>query len=115
MKKGRFLILLLTFFVSMTAFAQKQQYSGVVVDGGGEPVIGASVIQKGTTSGAITDLDGKFTVSVEPGSTLVISYIGYKNYETKVSNNMRIVLEEDSKTLSDVVVIGYGVPNEPSP
>ena len=93
----------------MTAFAQKQQYSGVVVDGGGEPVIGASVIQKGTTSGAITDLDGKFTVSVEPGSTLVISYIGYKNYETKVSNNMRIVLEEDSKTLSDVVVIGYGV------
>ena len=48
----------------MTAFAQKQQYSGVVVDGGGEPVIGASVIQKGTTSGAITDLDGKFTVSV---------------------------------------------------
>ncbi|MCI6838412.1 MAG: TonB-dependent receptor [Prevotella sp.] len=109
MKKGRFLILLLTFFVSMTAFAQKQQYSGVVVDGGGEPVIGASVIQKGTTSGAITDLDGKFTVSVEPGSTLVISYIGYKNYETKVSNNMRIVLEEDSKTLSDVVVIGYGV------
>lgn len=109
MKKGRFLILLLTFFVSMTAFAQKQQYSGVVVDGGGEPVIGASVIQKGTTSGAITDLDGKFTVSVESGSTLVISYIGYKNYETKVSNNMRIVLEEDSKTLSDVVVIGYGV------
>ncbi len=109
MKKGRFLILLLTFFVSMTAFAQKQQYSGVVVDGGGEPVIGASVIQKGTTSGAITDLDGKFTVSVEPGSTLVISYIGYKNYETKVSNNMRIVLEEDSKTLNDVVVIGYGV------
>lgn len=93
----------------MTAFAQKQQYSGVVVDGGGEPVIGASVIQKGTTSGAITDLDGKFTVSVEPGSTLVISYIGYKNYETKVSNNMRIVLEEDSKTLNDVVVIGYGV------
>lgn len=93
----------------MTAFAQKQQYSGVVVDGGGEPVIGASVIQKGTTSGAITDLDGKFTVSVESGSTLVISYIGYKNYETKVSNNMRIVLEEDSKTLSDVVVIGYGV------
>lgn len=109
MKKGRFLILLLTFFVSMTAFAQKQQYSGVVVDGGGEPVIGASVIQKGTTSGAITDLDGKFTVSVEPGSTIVVSYIGYKNYETKVSNNMRIVLEEDSKTLSDVVVIGYGV------
>lgn len=93
----------------MTAFAQKQQYSGVVLDGGGEPVIGASVIQKGTSSGAITDLDGKFTVSVEPGSTLVVSYVGYKTVEQKASNNMRIVLEEDSKTLSDVVVIGYGV------
>jgi len=95
--------------MSMTAFAQKQQYSGVVLDGGGEPVIGASVIQKGTSSGAITDLDGKFTVSVEPGSTLVVSYVGYKSVELKASNNMRVVLEEDSKTLSDVVVIGYGV------
>jgi len=110
MKKARLLILMLTFLLSATAYAQKQTFEGVVIDDTGEPVIGASVIEKGVASnGAITDLDGNFRISVAPGATLVISYIGYESQEVKAAHNMRIVLHEDSKMLNDVVVIGYGV------
>ena len=110
MKKARLLILMLTFLLSATAYAQKQTFEGVVIDDTGEPVIGASVIEKGVASnGAITDLDGNFRISVAPGVTLVISYIGYESQEVKAAHNMRIVLHEDSKMLNDVVVIGYGV------
>ncbi len=101
--------MLLTFFVSMAASAQKQDFSGTVVDASGEPVIGASVMQKGTSVGTITDLDGRFTISANPGSVLVFSFVGYQTEEVVASQGMRVVLKEDSQMLDDVVVIGYGV------
>lgn len=110
MKKSKFLFLLLSFvMMSATALAQKRTYTGVVVDDQNEPVIGASVVQKGTSNGTITDYDGNFSVSVESGATLVISYIGYVTQEVKAADNLRIVLKTDQQLLDEVVVIGYGV------
>ena len=109
MKQKRYLFLLLAFLLSVTTFAQKQNFSGTVFDATGEPVIGASVVQKGTSNGAITDIDGRFNISVEPGSTLVVSYVGYVSQELKAAPDMRITLNDDTQLLNDVVVIGYGV------
>ena len=110
MKRSKSLLLLLTFvLMSATALAQKRAFSGVVLDETNEPVIGASVVQKGTTNGVATNLDGEFTVNVEPGATLVISYIGYTTQEVKAADNLRIVLVPDNKALEEVVVVGYGV------
>lgn len=94
-----------------TAQQQKQSVSGTIKDQSGEPVIGASILEKGTTNGTITDFDGNFTLNVAPGATLVISYIGYKNQEVKVvpGKLLNILLEEDTETLDEVVVVGYGV------
>lgn len=108
MRKKSFIFLLLCFFFTMTAFAQKTNYSGVVVDEHGDPVIGASVVQKGTSNGSITDLDGNFKISVDKGSMLTVSYVGFKPVDVKAAPNLRVVLIEDQQTLSDVVVIGYG-------
>ena len=102
-------MLLMIFMTSVTAFAQKQNFSGVVVDSQGEPIIGASVVQKGTTSGAITDIDGNFTITADPGALLVVSYIGYTSQEIKAAQNMQVTLREDAESLNEVVVIGYGV------
>lgn len=84
---------------------------GVVKDGTGETVIGASVVVKGTTNGTITGIDGDFSLSgVSVGSTLVVSYVGYVTQEVKYTGKpLNIVLKEDSKTLDEVVVVGYGV------
>ena len=109
MKKSRFFIAVLALIVSLTASAQKRALSGLVVDNTNEPVIGASVVEKGTTNGAVTDIDGRFTVSVEPGTTLVVSYISYLSQEVKATENMHIVLQPDNKVLDEVVVVGYGV------
>ena len=110
MKKSRYLFMLLTLlFMSMAAYAQKQTYSGVVVDSNNEPVIGASVVQKGTTNGAITDYDGNFKIAVTSDATLTVSYIGYKTQDVRVKTNMHIVLQSDAQVLNDLVVIGYGV------
>ena len=110
MRKTRFLFMLLTIFMtSMTAFAQKQNFSGTVVDSEGEPIIGASVVQKGTSQGSITDIDGNFTVNAEAGTTLVVSYIGYTSQEIAAAPNMRVTLKQDAESLNEVVVIGYGV------
>ncbi len=110
MRKSKFLFVLLSFMmVSATALAQKVTYTGVVVDDQNEPVIGASVVQKGTSNGAATDFDGNFSVTVDEGSTLVVSYIGYVTKEVKAANNLRVVLQSDQKVLDEVVVIGYGV------
>lgn len=89
--------------------AQNVKFSGTVVDNNGEPIIGASVMEKGTSIGSITDLDGNFSFDGTQGSTLVISYVGYVNQEVKGGQNMRITLKEDTKALNEVVVIGYGV------
>lgn len=89
---------------------QKKIITGTVVDSNGEAVIGANVLVKGTTNGTITDMDGKFSLEVPEGAMLLVSYIGYGDYETKVGNqsNLSITLKEDSKALDEVVVVGYG-------
>lgn len=109
MKKERFLFVLLALFVSIVTYAQSTQYSGTVLDAAGEPIIGASVLQKGTLNGTVTDVDGSFVINVEPETILAVSCIGYVDVELKVYDQMRIVLQEDSEMLDDVVVIGYGV------
>ena len=110
MKKSKFLFLLLSFvMMSATALAQKHTYTGTVVDDQNEPVIGASVVQKGTSVGTVTDFDGNFSVSVDEGATLVVSYIGYISQEVKAANNLQIVLKADNQMLDEVVVVGYGV------
>lgn len=88
----------------------KRQIKGKVVDAAGETVIGANVLEKGTTNGVITDIDGNFVLNVSSGATLEISYIGYVTQTIKVTNqtSLHIVLKEDSETLDEVVVVGYG-------
>lgn len=93
------------------AVQQAKKVSGHIVDAEG-PVIGASVVEKGNPkNGAVTDLDGNFTLNVKPGATLVVSYVGYKTQEIPVGNqsDFAITLKTDDKTLEDVVVVGYGV------
>ena len=110
MKKARLLIMLLALIVSMTAAAQSAGIVGTVTDGNGEPIIGASVVEKGQPqNGAITNYDGQFAINVKAGTTLVVSYIGFETLEVQAANGMAIVMKEDDKTLSEVVVIGYGV------
>ena len=108
MKKSRYLLLLLALIVSMATKAQG--ILGTVTDDLGEPVIGASVVEKGNPqNGTITDFNGNFTIRVSQGTPIIISYIGYVSQEVNASNNMNVTLKEDSQTLQDVVVIGYGV------
>ena len=87
-----------------------KKITGTVVDAQG-PVIGASVMEKGTSNGAITDFDGNFTLSVKPGATIVVSFIGYVTQEIQVGNqsNFNITLKDDNAVLDEVVVVGYGV------
>ena len=87
-----------------------KKITGSVVDAQG-PVIGASVVEKGTTNGTVTDLNGKFTLNVKPGAKLVISYIGYTTQEIAIGNQstVNVTLAEDNAALDEVVVIGYGV------
>ncbi len=94
----------------VVAYAQSISVSGTVVDELGEPILGANIIQKGTTNGVLTDIDGNFSLKAPNGATLVVSYIGYETVEVKVTGTkpMQIVLAEDVKALEDVVVIGYG-------
>ncbi|MCM1356104.1 MAG: TonB-dependent receptor [Staphylococcus sp.] len=92
------------------ASSQKHQITGTVVDETGEPMIGVSVIQQGTTTGVATDFDGNYTLSVPAGATLQFTYIGYKTKSVKVGNQTTIdvTMEPDTEILDDVVVIGYG-------
>ena len=92
----------------VTEQLQTQIVNGLVVDVNGEPVIGASVVENGTTNGGITDINGKFTLNVKPGSTLQISFVGYQTQEMKATKTVKVVLKEDSELLSEVVVVGYG-------
>ena len=90
---------------------QGKKVTGMVVDGAGEPVIGANVVVKGTTNGTITDFDGNYTIEGVPADgVLVISYIGYLSQEIPVGNQsaINVTLKEDTQTLDEVVVVGYG-------
>lgn len=107
----RRLLLALSFFVvATTVLAQHRTISGTIVDSHGESLIGASVLEKGTSNGTITDIDGKFSLSATANATLQISYIGYISQEIKAETGktMRIILLEDSQTLDEVVVVGFG-------
>ena len=101
-------LLLLALMVSLFAFGQKTMISGTVTDGTKEPIIGASVIQQGTSLGVVTDLDGHFTIEVQPGTPLTVSYVGYKTVTVKAAQGMSVVLTEDVNVLEEVVTIGYG-------
>ena len=95
--------------LSVSAFAQSTTVTGQVKDASGEPVIGASVLINGTSNGTVTDLDGNFSVNVQPGATLTISYIGYQKQQVAASNGMVITLKDDqAQQMNEVVVIGYG-------
>ena len=111
MKKSRFLTMLLALMVSMASFAQ--DFSGIlgtVIDENGDPVIGATVVEKAQPQNAtITNIDGQFAIKVAEGTSLVISYVGYQTIEVKAKNLMSVTLKEDAQVLNDVVVIGYGV------
>lgn len=88
---------------------QKMKAQGVVVDSSGEPLIGVNIMIKGSSSGTITDIDGRFSLDVSPSAVLVYSYIGYKTVEMKVTkNDMRIILKNDATLLDEVVVVAYG-------
>lgn len=88
----------------------KQRISGTVLDAAGEPIIGANVVEKGIANGVVTDIEGKFSLSVAENAVLQVSYIGYLTQEIPVRNQtvFSIVLEEDSQTLDEVIVVGYG-------
>ena len=102
--------------MSVVAFAQNQ-IKGHVADAAGEPIIGANVTVKGTTTGTITDIDGNFTLEVgSTDGTLVVSFIGYKSVEAKMNGTspINVILQEDTETLDEVVVVGYGTQNRKS-
>ena len=92
---------------SLSALAQDVIVSGTVKDATGEPIIGASVVQKGTSNGTITDLDGHFSFKASQNSPLVISYLGYDTQEVKAGSNLVVELKENSKELNEVAVTGY--------
>lgn len=95
---------------SSSSQQQKGQITGAITDERGEPIIGANVIEKGTSNGVVTDLDGKFSLSVQKNMVLQISYIGYINQEVQIKDQtfLQIILQEDTQALDEVIVIGYG-------
>ena len=104
-------LFLLTMFAvsSIVTMAQAQKVSGTVTDRTGLPVIGATIMEKGTQNAAVTDLNGQFSLQIQKGASIVVSYLGFKQQEVKPTNApMSIVLEEESNGLDEVVVIGYG-------
>ena len=106
MQMKKFLMALLCVLLSATTALAQNNVTGTVVDEAGEPVIGASVMVKGTKTGTVTDVDGKFSLVNVQGKTLVVSYIGYDNSEVRAQNGMKIQLKSNSQTLGEVVVTG---------
>jgi len=96
--------------VAGSLFAQNKRITGTVTDDSGYGVVGASVMEKGTQNGAVTDLDGNYAITVRPGATLVFSSIGYATQEVAVGNQstINVLLKEDTEFLDEVVVVGYG-------
>lgn len=88
---------------------QAKKVTGTVTDAKGEPLLGVNVVVKGTTNGTITDLDGKYSLEVEPNSILVVSYIGYVSQQIPASGSVvNVTLKEDTQNLDEVIVVGYG-------
>ena len=113
---SRLLILLAFVLMGTNAFAQTKKVTGVVVDATGETVIGASVLEKGTTNGVITDIDGNFSLTVGEDAVLQISFVGYQTVEVSVKGKteLNVTLREDTEMLEEVVVVGYGAQKKES-
>ena len=118
---GRFkylgMLLALSFLlIGQSVYAQTKEVKGIVKDPTGETVIGASVLEKGTTNGTITDFDGNFVLTVADNAMLQISYIGYQTQEVSVQgkNTLIVTLKEDTEVLEEVVVVGYGAQKKES-
>ena len=113
MKKSRLLLMLLALLVSVTSFAQG--IVGTVIDEKGEPVIGATIADKrDLRKTTVTDVDGRFTINVAPGTMLIISYVGYETIEVAAANGMTINLSLNNQVLDELVVVGYGVQKKSS-
>ena len=106
----RWLVMACLLFFSGATYAQSLNLKGTIVDDSNLPIIGASVLEKGTTNGAVSDIDGNFSLHVGGQATLVVSYIGYKTQEIQVNgrSKINIILREDTHMLEETVVIGYG-------
>lgn len=108
MKNLKFFAIFLLMLISAQVWGQQLQVQGNVSDkANGEPLIGVSVLEKGTQNGTVTDFDGNFSLSVSANATIVISYVGYKTQEATASQMMNIKLEEDAELLDELVVTGY--------
>lgn len=103
-------VLVMSVMTALEVFSQAIQVEGVVVDETGEAVIGATVMEKGKTNGVVTDIDGRFSISVPSNGSLSVSYIGYATQDVAVNGktNHLITLKSDDQVLNEVVVIGYG-------
>ncbi|MCH5232040.1 MAG: TonB-dependent receptor [Muribaculaceae bacterium] len=110
LKRKWVMTLALLLGLSLPGFAQKITVHGYVDDDLGEPLIGATVMEKGTTNGTATDIDGNFTLNVEPNATLVVSYVGYDPMEVHVDGrtDIKITMMQNAQMLAETVVIGYG-------
>lgn len=110
MQRVILLTLLFVCLVPLSSLAQTIQLTGTVTDTKGETLIGASVLEKGTTNGCITDIDGNFTLTVAPNATIVISYVGYVAQEVPLKGQkvLNVTLKDDTEMLDEVVVVGYG-------
>lgn len=116
-RQAGLLLMLVLLMSGQLLFAQSRQVTGVVKDPAGETIIGASVLEKGTTNGTITDFDGNFSLNVSSDkAVLVISYVGYKTQEISIAgkNSLIVTLPEDTETLEEVVVVGYGAQKKES-
>ena len=107
MEQLKKLFLSLLALLTCTIMYAQSEISGTVVDASGEAVIGATVMEKGTSNGTITDFDGNFTIKVNEGAILVISYIGYQTQELPAQQGMKVTLKDDAEVLQEVVVTGY--------
>lgn len=110
MKKNYIKMLLLLLFNISIVLAQEKNVTGNIVDDKGTPLLGVTILVKGTTTGTQTDFDGNYTISCKEGSVLVFSYVGYKNQERTVADNLviNITMEEDIALLNEVLIVGYG-------
>ena len=96
------------FLLCSTVMLAQNKVSGTVLDATGEPLIGVSILETGTSNGVVTDFDGNFTLTVKQGATLTISYIGYQTQTITATDGMQVTLQEDNTVLNEVVVVGYG-------
>lgn len=106
--KRKLILFFTLLFTGVGILMAQTQVRGIVVDESGEPVIGATILIKGTYQGTVTDIDGNFTLTAPVGGTLVVSYVGYITEEVAVSSQVRVVLTSDTEQLDEVVVVGYG-------